>query len=510
MTQNNKRIAKNTMFLYFRMLVIMAVSFYTVRVVLDTLGVTDFGLYNLVASFVMIMAVLNNTLTGGTQRFLTFEIGKNDIVKLKQTFSTALIIHISLAFLILILGETIGLWFLYEKMNIPVDRFDAAFWVYQFAIASIMVTIIQVPYDALIIAHERMHIFAYISIVEAILKLLVVYLLLVISFDKLITYGILMFLVSLSIAMFYRIYVLKNYDESHFSLSFDKDIVKSMLQFSGWNLFGTLGALLSNQGVSLLLNLYFGPVANVAHAISMQVSSGLNQFVNSFQTAITPQITKLYASNKIEELNNFLYHNTKYAFLLLWIMVLPIFLKLDYFLAVWLTEIPANTIIFTKLLMVYGLLYSLMRPMVMAIQAAGKIKGIQLSAGILLILILPISWILLENGYPIYSPFVVMLGMWFFHILLEIFFLKRLINFSAISFLRFSLIPLVLIISISLLSITYISELMENNIYSVVSFLIISMFINLILIYYFGMDKITRKKVTELVVVKYKNLKGNK
>lgn len=510
MTQNNKRIAKNTMFLYFRMLVIMAVSFYTVRVVLDTLGVTDFGLYNLVASFVMIMAVLNNTLTGGTQRFLTFEIGKNDIVKLKQTFSTALIIHIALAFLILILGETIGLWFLYEKMNIPVDRFDAAFWVYQFAIASIMVTIIQVPYNALIIAHERMHIFAYISIVEAILKLLVVYLLLVISFDKLITYGILMFLVSLSIAMFYRIYVLKNYDESHFSLSFDKDIVKSMLQFSGWNLFGTLGALLSNQGVSLLLNLYFGPIANAAHAVSMQVSNGLNQFVNSFQTAITPQITKLYASNKIDELNNFLYHNTKYAFLLLWIMVLPIFLKLDYFLAIWLTEIPANTIIFTKLLMVYGLLYSLMRPMVMAIQATGKIKGIQLSAGILLILILPISWALLENGYPIYSPFIVMLGMWFFHILLEIFFLKRLINFSAISFLRFSLIPLVLIIAISFISLDFISNLIKNNIYSVVSFLIISMFINLILIYYFGMDKITRKKVTELVVVKYKNLKGNK
>lgn len=486
------------------MIVIMAVSFYTVRVVLDTLGVTDFGLYNLVASFVILMAVLNSTLTGGTQRFLTFEIGKGDLVKLKQTFSTAIVIHIALAFFILFLGETIGLWFLYEKMNIPVDRFDVVFWVYQFAIASMMVTVMQVPYNALIIAHERMHIFAYVSIVEAILKLLVVYLLLVISFDKLIVYGVLMFLVSLSMAMFYRIYVMRNYEESHFSLTFDKEIVKFMLQFSGWNLFGTLGALLSNQGINIILNIFFGPVAVAAHAISMQVSNGLNQFVNSFQTAITPQITKLYAANRIDELNNFLYQNTKYAFLLLWIVVLPVFLKLDYVLSVWLSQIPQNTIIFTKLLMIYGLMYSFIRPMVMAIQATGKVKGIQMSAGILLILVLPISWVLLENNFPIYSPFVVMLCMWFFHILLEIFFLKRLINFSAITFLRISVAPLLIMISISLISLNYLSYVIENNIYQILLFFVVSMFVNFVLIYFIGIDLHTREKIKLMLVNKYK------
>jgi O-antigen/teichoic acid export membrane protein len=491
------------------MIIIMAVSFYTVRVVLDILGVTDFGLYNLVASFVLLMAVLNNTLTGGTQRFLTFEIGKGDLVKLKQTFSTAVMIHIALALLILLLGETIGLWLLYEKISIPADRFDAAFWVYQFAIFSIMVTVMQVPYHALIIAHERMHIFAYVSIVEAILKLLVVYLLLVISFDKLIIYGILMFLVSLTIALYYRIYVLKNYEESHFTLMFDKHIIKSMMQFSGWNLFGTLGAMLSNHGVSILLNLYFGPVANAAHAISMQVSNGLNQFVNSFQTAITPQITKLYASNKIDELNNFLYQNTKYAFLLLWIMVLPIILKLDYVLSVWLTQIPENTIIFTKLLMIYGLMYSFIRPMVMAIQATGKVKGIQISAGVLLILVLPISWILLENDFPIYSPFIVMLCMWIFHILLEIFFLKRLIGFSSISFLKISVVPLIIIISISLLSLNYLSNLIDNNIYQLLLFFVVSIFVNFILIYFIGIDLQTRKKLKIILKNKFK-LQGNR
>ncbi|WP_228255940.1 oligosaccharide flippase family protein [Malaciobacter pacificus] len=497
------------MFLYFRMIIIMAVGFYTVRVVLDILGVTDFGLYNLVASFVLLMAVLNNTLTGGTQRFLTFEIGKGDLVKLKQTFSTAVMIHIALALLILLLGETIGLWLLYEKISIPADRFDAAFWVYQFAIFSIMVTVMQVPYHALIIAHERMHIFAYVSIVEAILKLFVVYLLLVISFDKLIIYGILMFLVSLTIALYYRIYVLKNYEESHFTLMFDKHIIKSMMQFSGWNLFGTLGAMLSNHGVSILLNLYFGPVANAAHAISMQVSNGLNQFVNSFQTAITPQITKLYASNKINELNNFLYQNTKYAFLLLWIMVLPIILKLDYVLSVWLTQIPENTIIFTKLLMIYGLMYSFIRPMVMAIQATGKVKGIQISAGVLLILVLPISWVLLENDFPIYSPFIVMLCMWIFHILLEIFFLKRLIGFSLISFLKISFAPLIIIISISLLSLNYLSNLIDNNIYQLLLFFVVSIFVNFILIYFIGIDLQTRKKLKIIFKNKFK-LQGNR
>jgi O-antigen/teichoic acid export membrane protein len=301
---------------------------------------------------------------------------------------------------------------------------------------------------------------------------------------------------------------MRNYEESHFSLTFDKEIVKSMLQFSGWNLFGTLGALLSNQGVSLLLNLYFGPVANAAYAISMQVSNGLNQFVNSFQTAITPQITKLYASNKIDELNNFLYQNTKYAFLLLWIVVLPIFLKLDYVLLVWLRQIPQNTIIFTQLLMIYGLMYSFIRPMVMAIQATGKVKGIQMSAGILLILVLPISWVLLENNFPIYSPFVVMLCMWIFHIFLEIFFLKRLINFSAISFLRISVAPLLIIVSISIISLNYVSHEIENNIYQMSLFFVVSIFVNFVLIYFIGIDLHTRQKINHMFVTKYKQLKG--
>ena len=492
MTQDYKRIAKNTIFLYFRMIITMVVSFYTVRIVLDSLGVIDYGLYNLVASFVVMMTFLNATLTSGTQRFLTFEIGKNNFRKLKQIFSTTLILHGAIALLILLLGETVGLWFLYEKMNIPAGRFDAAFWAYQFAILSTMISVTQVPYNALIIAHEKMHIYAYVSIIEVVLKLLIVYLLYISPYDKLITYGFLLFVVSSAIAMFYRWYVTKQYSESHFEYSLDKEIIKPLLHFSGWNLFGSISGLLSTSGIAILLNIYFGPIANAAYAIALQVNTGLGQFVNNFQTAMTPQITKLYASDNISELNHFLQQNSKFAYLLLWVFVLPIYLKLQYVLSLWLNEVPTNTMIFIKLLLVYSLQYAFMRPLVLAIQATGKVKGIQLTAGILLLMILPISYILLENGFPIYSPFLVMICMWVPHILLEFYFLKKYINFSTISFIRFSALPVAIVSILSGFILNYLSGHFENSFLGFISFIILSVILQVALIYYLAMDRQTR------------------
>ena len=496
MTQNYKRIAKNTMFLYFRMIIIMAVSFYTIRVVLDVLGVTDFGLYNLVASFVAIMVFLNGTLTSGTQRFLTFEIGKNDLKKLKQTFLTALLIHIALAFLILLLGETIGLWLLYEKMNIPLDRFDAAFWAYQFAVFSTMVTVMQVPYNALIIAHERMHIFAYISIVEAVLKLLIVYLLLVSSYDKLITYAILMFLVSVFIACIYRSYVLKNYQESHFKFSFDNEIVKSMMHFSGWNIFGTLGSLLSAQGINIILNIFFGPAAVAARAISMQVSGGLSQFVNGFQQAVTPQITKLYASNQLEEMNKLLYQNSKYAFLLLLFLALPVLMQTEYILNLWLVEVPENTVLFCQIIIVHSLVYAIMRPFIMAIHAVGNMKPINLTAGIILMLVIPISYLFLKYDFPIYTPLVIHLIATIIEFSFELYFLKKYIQVSLIQILLKVLIPVSLVMSISY----FLIYLLKSNIESINLFYfglitICSMIIVFTTSYNIALNKETKMKI---------------
>lgn len=496
MTENYKQIAKNTLFLYFRMIIIMAVSFYTVRVVLVTLGVTDFGLYNLVASFVIIMVFLDSTLASGTQRFLTFEIGKNDLQKLKQTFSTAMLIHIALAIFILIVGETVGLWFLYEKMNIPADRFDAAFLVYQFAIFSTMITVMQVPYNALIIAHERMHIFAYISILEVILKLLIVYLLVISFYDKLVTYAILMFLVSVFIAFIYRTYVIKNYEESHFEFSFDKNIVKSMIHFSGWNIFGTLGSLLSVQGINIILNIFFGPVAVAARSISMQVSGGLNQFVNGFQQAITPQITKLYAANQLDEMNNLLYQNSKYAFLLLWFLALPVLMQTEYILSLWLVEVPQNTIVFCQIIIIHSLIYAIMRPFIMAIHAVGNMKPINLTAGIILMLVIPISYLFLKYNFPIFTPLIVHLIATIVEFTFELYFLKKYIQVSLIHILLEILIPVSLIILISYFLIYLLKSYIENmNLFYFGLITICSMIIVFIASYNIALTKETQIKI---------------
>lgn len=502
--QNYKRIAKNTLFLYFRMIIIMAVSFYTVRVALDVLGVIDYGLYNLVASFVAIMVFLNGTLTSGTQRFLTFEIGKNDLVKLKQIFSTAMLIHIALAVFILIVGETIGLWFLHEKMNISADRFDAAFWAYQFAVFSTMITVIQVPYNALIIAHERMHIFAYISILEVGLKLLIVYLLLLSSYDKLITYAILIFLVSVSIAFIYRTYVIKNYQESHFEFSLDKDIVKSMMHFSGWNIFGTLGSLLSAQGINIILNVFFGPVAVAARTISMQVSGGLSQFVSGFQQAVTPQITKFYASNQIEEMNKLLYQNAKYAFLLLWFLALPVLMQTEYILNLWLVEVPENAVVFCQIIIAHALISSLNRPYVMAIHATGNMKQTNVTAGVILILVLPISYILLDNGFSIITPLVVYMVATMLCFMIELYYLKKWINVSVIGLFKNTLLPVSMIIIMSIIPVYLMVDLYKNSFIKFLLITFFSMSIVFVLSYIIALNKEEKIKLKTMIKNKIK------
>lgn len=508
MTQNYKRIAKNTLFLYLRMIIVMAVSFYTIRILLDTLGVVDFGLYNLVASFVAIMIFLNSTLTSGTQRFLTIEIGKNDLVKLKQTFSTAMLIHIALAFIILFIGETVGLWFLLEKMNIPENRIDSAFWVYQFAIFSTMITVVQVPYNALIIAHEKMHIFAYISILDAILKLFIVYLLLISSYDKLITYAILMFCISLFIAFIYRTYVIKHYEESHFELSFDKEIVKSMIYFSGWNIFGTLGSLLSAQGINIILNIFFGPIAVAARTISMQVSSGLTQLTNGFQQAITPHITKLYAQNKLDEMNDLLYQNSKYAFLLTWILALPVLIQTEYILGLWLIEIPENSVLFCQIIIVHTLIMSLNRPYVMAIHATGNMKQTNITAGVLLMMVLPISYILLENGYSIISPLVIFIIATILCFVIELYYLKKWINVSVINFFKNTLIPVAIIAILSAVPMYYLENIFISSFIKLVLVTTISMFLIFILAYLIALNK--EEKIKIKTIIKNKLLKEKK
>lgn len=478
--------------LYIRMLFTMVVSLYTSRVILNTLGIVDFGIYNVVGGVVAMFGFLNGTLSTGTMRFLIFQLGKNDLHELKKTFSASLLIHVSLAFIILILAETIGLWFLNNKMNIPVDRMYAAQWVYQFSVLASLISIIQVPYNASIIAHERMNVYAYVSIVEVSLKLIVVYLLLISDYDKLIIYSILIFVVNSIIILIYRIYCKKQYDECSYQFVKDKPLYKSMLSFSGWNLFGCLASTGANQGINILLNIFFGPIVNAARGISFQVSNAIMGFVNNFQTAVTPQIIKLFAEGKLNELHKLLFQNGKYAFLLMFFITMPVMYEADVILLWWLKTVPENTALFCRLILTQSLIYSLGRPFVMAVHATGNMKIINLTAGSVLLLILPVSYLFLKLGYPAYVPFIVFICATPIEISIEIYYLKKWINLSVKSFFKETIFPILKVVLISLIMPLCIYYSMEDGI---IRFFIVC-FLSCISImcssYYMAIDSITR------------------
>lgn len=406
-SQNNKRIAKNTLLLYVRMLFMMAVSLYTSRVVLNTLGVSDYGIYNVVGGVVAMFGFINNSMSSATQRYITFALGRGDKDNLKKVFSTALQIHVLISALIVILGETIGLWFMYEKMQIPENRMDAAFWVLQCSILSAVVMIISVPYNADIIAHEKMSAFAYISVLEAVLKLAVVFLLLISSYDRLIFYAFLILAVQVLIRFCYSHYCNKHFEETKYHKVWDKSLFKEMTGFAGWSIFGNLSSVLFGQGLNMLLNVFFGPVVNAARAIAVQVQTAIQQFVGNFQMALNPQITKTYAKGEMEEMHKLMFRSARFSFYLLFFLSLPVLFETEQILTVWLNVVPENTVIFLRIMICISLIFTLSNPLMVANQATGKVRKYQIICGSIQLLILPISYVSLKLDFPAYSVFIV-------------------------------------------------------------------------------------------------------
>ena len=406
-SDNNKRIAKNTLFLYFRMLFLMAISLYTSRVVLNTLGVEDYGIYNVVGGIVAMFGFINGSMSSATQRYITFALGKGDKKRLQTIFSTTLQIHTLIAGIIVLLGETIGLWFLYNKMQIPVDRMDAAFWVLQSSIISSVIMIVSVPYNADIVAHEKMSAFAYISILEAVLKLAIVYMLVVFAFDKLILYAILILAIQILIRFCYSIYCNRNFEETKYKHIWDKALFMEMTGFAGWSLFGNLSAVLFGQGLNILLNVFFGPVVNAARGVAVQVQGAIQQFVGNFQIALNPQIMKTYAKGELSEMHKLMFRSSRFSFYLLFFLSLPVLFETNFILTIWLKTVPENTVVFLRIIICTSLIYTLANPMITANQATGKVKLYQAVCGTILLMILPISYICLRLGCPAYAVFVV-------------------------------------------------------------------------------------------------------
>ena len=404
---NNKRIAKNTLLLYIRMFFMMGISLYTSRVVLNTLGVEDYGIYNVVGGLVSMFGLLNGSMSSATQRYITFELGKGDSKSLNKIFSLSIQIHALIAIITVLLIESVGLWFLYYKMTIPPERMTAAFWVLQASALTFIFSIMSVPYNADIIAHERMSAFAYISIVEAVLKLVIVFMLLAVPFDKLIVYAVLLAVVQLSIQACYMVYCHRHFAESKYRYVKDGRLFKEMTSFAGWNLFGGLSSISFNQGLSMLLNVFFGPVVNAARAVASQVQGAIQMFITNFQMALNPQIVKTYAQGDFEAMHMLMFRSSRFSYFLMYLLSLPVLFEAPLILQIWLKTVPDNTIIFLRIIICITLIYTIINPILVANNATGKVRTYYIVCGSMMISILPISYVVLRLGCPAYSVFIV-------------------------------------------------------------------------------------------------------
>lgn len=413
-SNNNKRIAKNTLLLYFRMLFTMCISLFTSRVVLNTLGVTDYGIYNVVGGVIALLGFLTGSLSAASSRYITYDLGNGNMAVMKQTFGNILSIHFILAGIVFLFGETLGLWFMSTQLVIPPERTTAALWVYQFSIFSSVLGVISAPYNATIIAHEKMSAFAYISIVDAILKLLIVYLLVVIPYDKLIIYSILYFSIQAFDRIVYGIYCSRHFCETHTRPSYDSKLFKEIFAFAGWTMNGNLAIIGYTQGINILLNMFFGPAVNAARGIAVQVQGVCQQFCTNFQMALNPQLTKSYAQNDLGNMHRLLIKSSKFSFYILFFIVLPLMFKAGMVLKLWLGVVPDHTVEFLRLVLVYGLLYTLSNPIIVSVHATGHLKKFQLIEGTMLLTIVPMAYVLLKF-FSIQPEFVFVV-----HIVVEI------------------------------------------------------------------------------------------
>lgn len=490
--ENNKRIAKNTMFLYLRMFLIMGVTLYTSRVVLQVLGVEDFGIYNVVGGIVVLFTFVNNAMVTSTQRFLNYELGKGDIEATKQVFSASVTIHWGIAILTFIFAETIGLWFLYNYIHYPEEREIAVDFTYQFTILSTCMSIIRTPYNAAIIAHERMSFYAYISIFEVILRLLIVFLLPLVDFDRLIFYSILMFIVILVVTIGYYVYCRVSFKVCRYKILLKGDIYKNLMSFSGWSLLGGIANMGASQGLNILLNLFYGVTINAAMGIANQVQSAVYSFVSNFQIAFNPQIVKSYAAGKRDYFIDLIIRSSKFSYFLLYIISLPVFLFCEEILELWLGEVPPYTVSFCRLMIIFSLLDAIQGPLWTSVQATGRIRNYQILMSVLILLNFPISYLFLKLGYV---PNVVLIIRCLLNIIIlivRLFYLKNLYDFPISEYVKNVLLR-VIYVTLPTALIIYTPINFETTFFNIfLASLLVLSFVSFV-VYLIGLNMLERK-----------------
>lgn len=397
-SQNNRRIARNTLMLYVRMLFLMLVGLYTSRVVLEALGENDFGVYNVIGGVVAMFTIISGALNSAVSRFITFEMGKGKEAQLNKVYSTAVSIQLALAIIVVLIAEPAGLWFINNEMTIDPERIPAARWVLHFSLAAFVINLMSVPQMASITAHEKMSAYAYIGVLDGFLRLGVALVISCSPIDRLIFYSALMAVVVLIIRLAYGFYCRACFPECRYRPVFDRQLMAEMFSFAGWNFIGVTSGVLRDHGGNILVNIFAGPAVNAARGIAVQLNGAVQGFVTNFMTAVNPQITKSYAAGDSEYMLSLVRKSSRMSFYLLFIIALPILFNTEYLVSIWLKEVPEHTVTFVKLFLVFAICESLSNPLMTAAQATGDIKRYQIVVGGLILLNLPVSYILLHFG----------------------------------------------------------------------------------------------------------------
>ncbi len=506
--QKSKRIAKNTILLYIRMFFMMLIGLYTSRVILNTLGVDDYGIKNVVGGVVSMFSIFSSTISSAISRFITFELGTGNKKRLKVVFSTSIFVQCTMAIIVVVLCEVIGFWFLTNKMVIPDGRMDAAIWVFHSSIIGFGLGLVYSPFSALIIAHEKMDAFAYISILEAIFKLLIVYALLLTSFDKLKLYSVLLLGVSVLVYSIYIIYCRRHFEESHIIMIFDKSLFKHIGSFAGWNLFGHGAWMLQNQGTNLLINLFFGVQVNAARGIANQVNRVIQQFVGNFMTALNPQITKSYAAGDFRYMNSVVLKGAKFSYMLMYIFALPVALETDMILRLWLKKYPEYSVPFVRFTMAISLCMLLVNPFLTALRATGNIKNYQIIIGVVGCLQFPLIYFAFKLGCSPISSYVICLVFYLFFVFYKPWLVRKKIQLSLKAFLNEVILPITWVTGLSVAIPMGIRLIMPESIIRLFLVVLSSFLMTSIVIWLFGLTNSEKIMLKNYVENKFKRIRS--
>lgn len=502
MEDNNKRILKNTVYLYMRQFVIMALSFFTTRIVLEKLGASDYGVNNVVGGFVSMFTVLNSILQTGTRRFLSLNLGKGDALVLKDTFSTAFVIHLIVGTFVVVLLETFGIWFLNSQLNIDSGRMVAANWVFQFSVLTVFLSITQTPYTAAVTSHENFSIYAFMSIFETVAKVAVLFLLIFIPGDKLIIYSALLLGVSAINISIYRIYCIRKFPECQFTLKVNHNLLKEMVRFSGWSVIANVFQVGNTQGVSILLNIFFSTLVNAARGLATTVTFTISQFVNGFIIAAEPQLVKYYGANDREHFEKLVFNITQYTLFLLAIFAVPVFMEIDYVLKLWLTEVPQYTSEFIKITIISSLLVNSYIMIDKAIIASGHIKQMALIGNTIPVIQLPLVYIFLKLGYSPVVTYIITLVPQFLGMFANLWISKHYINFPSGRFFFQIMVKNSLFIIIACIIPYIVREMMPDGLLRFLVVCSLSVFCTIGIMYSFAMNAETKQMVRQKVIGK--------